>query len=40
VVVVIRLKMHLALNPVEWNDTPGRTAEEVAEALERAAYGL
>ncbi len=23
-----------------WNDTPGRTAAEVAEALERAAYGL
>lgn len=24
----------------DWNDTPGRTAEEVAEALERAAYGV
>jgi hypothetical protein len=24
----------------EWNDAPGRTAAEVAEALERAAYGL
>jgi hypothetical protein len=24
----------------DWNDTPGRTAGEVAEALERAAYGL
>ncbi|MGH3116525.1 MAG: DUF6197 family protein [Gaiellales bacterium] len=23
-----------------WNDAPGRTAEEVAEALQRAAYGL
>jgi hypothetical protein len=23
-----------------WNDAPGRTAGEVAEALERAAYGL
>jgi hypothetical protein len=23
-----------------WNDAPGRTAEGVAEALERAAYGL
>jgi hypothetical protein len=23
-----------------WNDTPGRTAEQVADALERAAYGL
>ena len=23
-----------------WNDTPGRTREEVAEALERAAYGV
>jgi hypothetical protein len=23
-----------------WNDVPGRTAAEVAEALERAAYGL
>ena len=23
-----------------WNDTPGRTAPEVAEGLERAAYGL
>jgi hypothetical protein len=23
-----------------WNDTPGRTAQEVAEALERAAYRL
>ena len=23
-----------------WNDTPGRTREEVAEALERAAWGL
>lgn len=25
---------------VSWNDEYGRTAEEVAEALERAAYGL
>lgn len=24
----------------DWNDVPGRTAAEVAEALERAAYGL
>lgn len=24
----------------DWNDTEGRTADEVAEALERAAYGL
>jgi hypothetical protein len=24
----------------DWNDAPGRTAAEVAEALERAAYGL
>jgi hypothetical protein len=23
-----------------WNDSPGRAAEDVAEALERAAYGL
>lgn len=23
-----------------WNDTPGRTAPEVVEALQRAAYGL
>jgi hypothetical protein len=23
-----------------WNDAPGRTAEEVADALERAAYGF
>jgi hypothetical protein len=23
-----------------WNDTPGRTTAEVAEALERAAYGV
>jgi hypothetical protein len=23
-----------------WNDAPGRTAMQVAEALERAAYGL
>jgi hypothetical protein len=23
-----------------WNDAPGRAAEDVAEALERAAYGL
>ena len=23
-----------------WNDAPDRTAEEVAEAMERAAYGL
>jgi hypothetical protein len=23
-----------------WNDAPGRTVEDVAEALERAAYGL
>jgi hypothetical protein len=23
-----------------WNDTPGRTAGEVMEALQRAAYGL
>jgi hypothetical protein len=23
-----------------WNDAPGRTADDVAEALERAAYGL
>jgi hypothetical protein len=23
-----------------WNDTPGRTVGDVAEALERAAYGL
>jgi hypothetical protein len=23
-----------------WNDVPGRTAADVAEALERAAYGL
>lgn len=23
-----------------WNDAPGRTADEVVEALERAAYGL
>ena len=23
-----------------WNDAPGRTAEDVSEALERAAYGL
>ena len=23
-----------------WNDAPGRTATQVAEALERAAYGL
>lgn len=23
-----------------WNDAPGRTAREVAEGLERAAYGL
>ncbi|MGH9199600.1 MAG: DUF6197 family protein, partial [Acidimicrobiia bacterium] len=23
-----------------WNDAPGRTAGEVAEALQRAAYGL
>jgi hypothetical protein len=23
-----------------WNDVPGRTADEVAEALERAAYGV
>ena len=23
-----------------WNDAPGRTAGEVAEALERAAYGV
>jgi hypothetical protein len=23
-----------------WNDVPGRTAAYVAEALERAAYGL
>jgi hypothetical protein len=23
-----------------WNDVPGRVAEDVAEALERAAYGL
>jgi hypothetical protein len=23
-----------------WNDVPGRTAGEVADALERAAYGL
>ena len=23
-----------------WNDTPGRSAGDVAEALERAAYGL
>ena len=23
-----------------WNDVPGRTAVDVAEALERAAYGL
>jgi hypothetical protein len=25
---------------VNWNDQEGRTAEEVAEALERAAYGV
>lgn len=25
---------------IDWNDAPGRTAEEVAEALERAAWGL
>lgn len=24
----------------DWNDAPGRTKEEVAEALERAAWGL
>ena len=24
----------------DWNDAPGRTAGDVAEALERAAYGL
>jgi hypothetical protein len=24
----------------DWNDAPGRTATQVAEALERAAYGL
>lgn len=30
-----------AFNDVHnWNDTPGRTAGEVAEGLERAAYGL
>jgi len=23
-----------------WNDTPGRTVQDVAEALERAAYRL
>lgn len=23
-----------------WNDSPGRTVREVAEALERAAYGV
>jgi hypothetical protein len=23
-----------------WNDAPGRTATQVGEALERAAYGL
>ncbi|MGH3093566.1 MAG: DUF6197 family protein [Gaiellaceae bacterium] len=23
-----------------WNDTPGRSARDVADALERAAYGL
>jgi hypothetical protein len=23
-----------------WNDAPGRTVGDVAEALERAAYGL
>lgn len=23
-----------------WNDAPGRSAEDVADALERAAYGL
>jgi hypothetical protein len=25
---------------IDWNDTPGRTKEEVIEALERAAYGV
>ena len=30
-----------AFNDVHsWNDTPGRTGQEVAEALERAAYRL
>jgi hypothetical protein len=35
-----RLWDHLGRNPIGWNDTPGRTKDEVAEALERAAYGL
>ena len=30
----------LGLNIAAWNDVPGRTAEEVIEAMERAAYWL
>lgn len=33
--------LHLEVTAIyRWNDTTGRTAEEVATALERAAYGL
>lgn len=31
---------HNSTSNIKWNNAPERTAEEVAEALERAAYGV